>query len=106
MRTTPAAAPSNWSDIDMDNYEVNSTITLAGNASFNSQLNGRSFVVLDSQSTADLKYIDVSTSGLTIGDSIDDITGASDLFILTNPSYKASQGRSFLRGIVFHISRC
>ena len=37
-------------DVDMDNYEVNSTITLAGNASFNAQ-NGRSFVVLDSQGT-------------------------------------------------------
>ena len=74
---------------------MNSTITLAGNASFNSQLNGRSFVVLDSQSTADLKYIDVSTSGLTIGDSIDDITGASDLFILTNPSSKPPQVEAF-----------
>ena len=89
---------SNWSDVNMSNYEVNSTITLAGNASFNSQLNGRSFVVLDSQSTADLKYIDVSTSGLTIGDSIDDITGASDLFILTNPSSKPPQVEAFFEG--------
>ena len=78
------SSSSNWTDVDMDNYEVNSTITLAGNASFNAQLNGRSFVVLDSQETTTSKYIDVSTSGLTIGDSIDDITGAQDLFILTN----------------------
>ena len=89
---------SNWSDVNMANYEVNSTITLAGNASFNSQLNGRSFVVLDSVATADLKYIDVSTSGLTIGDSIDDITGASDLFILTNPSSNPPQVEAFFEG--------
>ena len=89
---------SNWSDVNMANYEVNSTITLAGNASFNSQLNGRSFVVLDSVATSDLKYIDVSTSGLTIGDSIDDITGASDLFILTNPSSNPPQVEAFFEG--------
>ena len=89
---------SNWSNVNMANYEVNSTITLAGNASFNSQLNGRSFVVLDSVATSDLKYIDVSTSGLTIGDSIDDITGASDLFILTNPSSNPPQVEAFFEG--------
>ena len=89
---------SNWSTVDMDNYEVNSTITLAGNASFNSQLNGRSFVVLDSVETSDLKYIDVSTSGLTIGDSIDDITNASDLFILTSPSSNPPQVEAFFEG--------
>ena len=90
---------SNWSNVDMSNYEVNSTITLAGNASFNSQLNGRSFVVLaTSDPSATTKYIDVSTSGLTIGDSIDDITGADDLFILTNPSSNPPQVEAFFEG--------
>ena len=92
------SSSSNWTDVDMDNYEVNSTITLAGNASFNAQLNGRSFVVLDSQETTTSKYIDVSTSGLTIGDSIDDITGAQDLFILTNPSSNPPQVEAFFEG--------
>ena len=35
----------------MDNYEVNSTLTLAGNA-FQRQLNGRSFVVSDKETMA------------------------------------------------------
>ena len=40
----------------------------------------------------------MSTSGLTIGDSIDDITGADDLFILTNPSSNPPQVEAFFEG--------
>ncbi len=57
-------------DADLDNYEQNSTVSLAGTSSFSGQLNGRSFVI-SGKGTDDNgdQYIDVSTSGLTIGDS-------------------------------------
>ena len=61
----PAAARPHWSD--MDNYEQNRTVSLAGTSSFSGQLNGRSFVI-SGKGTDDNgdQYIDVSTSGLSV----------------------------------------
>ena len=40
----------------------------------------------------------MSTSGLTIGDATIEITNATDLYVLTNPSTKPSKVEAFFEG--------
>ena len=56
-------------DADMANYDQGETITLAGDNNFDGSLNGRSFVISGKGDDGTYKYIDVSSSGLTLADS-------------------------------------
>ena len=89
---------STYGNIDISNYEQNGTVTLAGNAGFSAALNGRTFTILEAVEENGVKYIDVSTSGLTIGDATIEITNATDLYVLTNPSTKPSKVEAFFEG--------
>ena len=53
----------------MANYDQGETITLAGDNNFDGSLNGRSFVISGKGDDGTYKYIDVSSSGLTLADS-------------------------------------
>ena len=84
---------------DLDNYEQNRTVSLAGTSSFSGQLNGRSFVI-SGKGTDDNgdQYIDVSTSGLAVSDSDFEIQSLDDLFILTSPSTDEPNVEAFFEG--------
>ena len=56
-------------DADMANYNQGETITLAGDDKFDGSLNGRSFIISGKGAEGGFKYIDVSSSGLTLADS-------------------------------------
>ena len=53
----------------MADYQQGKSITLAGDNNFSGDLNGRSFVISGTGSIGGYKYIDVSSSGLTLADS-------------------------------------
>ena len=79
------------SSVNLSDYQQGKSITLAGDNNFSGDLNGRSFVISGTGSIGGYKYIDVSSSGLTLADSDFEIssTGANaptTVKILTSPS--------------------
>ena len=77
--------------VDLDDYQQGKSITLAGDNNFSGDLNGRSFVISGTGSIGGFKYIDVSSSGLTLADSDFEISSTaanapSTIKILTSPA--------------------
>ena len=85
---------------DLTDYEQGRTITLAGDNNFRGDLNGRSFVISSTGTTAGGdKYVDVSTSGLAVADEDFNITtGSATVFALTSPSDDEPTVEAFFEG--------
>ena len=85
---------------DLTDYEQGRTITLAGDNNFRGDLNGRSFVISSTGTTAGGdKYVDVSTSGLAVADEDFNITtGSATVFALTSPSDEEPTVEAFFEG--------
>ncbi|MDG2466381.1 MAG: flagellar hook-basal body complex protein [Alphaproteobacteria bacterium] len=79
------------SNVTLDDYQQGKSITLAGDNNFSGDLNGRNFIISGNGSIGGYKYIDVSSSGLTLADSDFEISSTaanapSTIKILTSPS--------------------
>ena len=90
--------------VDLADYEQGRSITLAGDENFSGDLNGRSFVISKSGTEAGYKYIDVSSSGLTLADSDFEISATeaanapATVKILNSPSDDEPVVEAFFEG--------
>jgi flagellar hook protein FlgE len=78
-------------NVNLDDYQQGKSITLAGDNNFSGDLNGRNFIISGTGTIGGYKYIDVSSSGLTLADSDFEISSTAanapnTIKILTSPS--------------------